>query len=377
MAGLFDYLAWRGDLDFNVSPFNPVDNIIISQLAYLTMDGIVPSPEQKEGISIDLAVRVYNEKIKEPGFKLSSIFKEDHELIRALGSSRRFGSCQLFGYVNHVNAEHEIQFSAICVCLSGGLTFIVFRGTDCSIVGWKEDFNMCFKDVIPSQIEAVKYLEKMAPQIKGSLYIGGHSKGGNLAIYAAASCSNRIKKRIKCVYSNDAPGFNEKFLSCDGFKKIKNRIHFYVPQSSIIGMFMDHGADTTVIKSSENGIMQHNLYSWNVTHNDLVYAEKSTAGSQFVNSTLRGWLENIDNEKREQFIEALYHILSMANVQSTSELETSWVSIAWRVMKSLGGVEESKRKIIKETIKELFLSAGRNIETLMKHEDGRMNQNNI
>ncbi|MCL2210876.1 MAG: DUF2974 domain-containing protein [Treponema sp.] len=368
MAGLFDYIEWRGDLDFNVSPFNPVDNIILSQLAYLTLDGIVPSPEEREGISIDLAVRVYNEKIKEPGFKLSSIFKEDHQLIRALGSSRRFGDCQLFGYVNHVDARRELQFSAVCIHISDGYTFVAFRGTDCSIVGWKEDFNMCFKDVIPSQIEAVKYLEKMAPMIRNRLRVGGHSKGGNLAIYASANCDNKIKKRIKNIYCNDAPGFNDNFLSSKNFKEIRNRIQFFVPQASIIGMFMDHGADTTVIKSNEDGIMQHNLYSWEVTYNDLVRAERATVSSKFINNTLRGWLENIDNEKREQFIESLYHILSMANIQSTAELETSWFSITGRVLKSLSSVEESKRKIIRETISELFVSAGRNIETLIKPE---------
>jgi len=369
MAGIFDYLKWRGDIDFNASPFNPVDNIIFSQLAYLTLDGIVPSPGQKEGISIDLAVRVYNEKIKEPGFKMSSIFKEDHDLIRALGASRRFGDCQLFGYVNHVDVDREIQFAAVCIYTSDGYSFVAFRGTDCSIVGWKEDFNMCFKDVIPSQTEAVKYLEKMAPVIRGRLRIGGHSKGGNLAVYASANCSNRIKRRIKTIYCNDAPGFNENVLSGKGFKEIKDRIIFFAPQSSIIGMFMDHGADTTVVKSGENGLMQHNLYSWNVTHNDLVRAEKSTEGSRFVNKTLRGWLENLDNEKREQFIEALYHIIVLADVKSTAEFETSWLSIAGRVLKSLGSVEESKRKVIKDSMKELFLCAGRNIEALIKQEE--------
>ncbi|MCL2196085.1 MAG: DUF2974 domain-containing protein [Treponema sp.] len=369
MAGIFDYLAWRGDLDFNVSPFNPVDNIIFSQFAYLTLDGIVPPPEEKEGISIDLAVRIYNEKIKEPDFKLSSIFKEDHDLIRALGSSKRFGNCQLFGYVNHVDIEREIQFAAVCIYTSDGYSFVAFRGTDCSIVGWKEDFNMCFKDVIPSQIEAVNYLEKMAPVIKGRLRVGGHSKGGNLAIYASANCGKKIKKRIKTVYSNDAPGFNDKFLSSRGFKEIKDRIRFFAPQSSIIGMFMDHGTDTAIIRSSESGLMQHNLYSWDITHNDLVRAQRSTVSSQFINKTLRGWLENMDNEKRERFIEALYDIISLANVKSTAELETSWLSITGRVLKSLGSIEESKRKVIRETIGELFNSAGRNIDTLVKQEE--------
>jgi hypothetical protein len=368
MACLFDYIKWRGDLDFNVSPFNPVDNIIFSQLAYLTLDGIVPGPEDEEGISIALAVRVYNEKSSRPGFKLSSIFKEDHDLIRALGASRRFGNCQLFGYVNHVDEDREIQFSAVCIYTSDDHCFVAYRGTDSSIIGWKEDFNMCFKDVIPSQLEAADYLEKMAPQINGSMRVGGHSKGGNLAIYAASNCGNNIQKRITKIYSNDAPGFNKKFIYSDGFNAVKDKISFYVPQSSIIGMLMEHGTDYTVIKSNENGIMQHNLYSWDVSYNDLVRAGKSTVGSKFINNTLREWLANLDNGEREDFIEAIYYILNAADIKSISELDTSWLSVVSRVFKSLNTVEESKRKMIRQTLKELIRSAGNNIDTLLKQE---------
>jgi len=368
MACLFDYITWRGDLCFSDSPFNPVDNIIFSQLSYLTLDGIVPGPEEKKGISIALAVRIYNEKLKDPEFKQSSIFKEDSDLIRALGASRRFGNCQLFGYVNHVDTNREVQFSAVCVYTSDGHCFVAYRGTDSSIVGWKEDFNMCFKEVIPSQLEAVTYLEKMAPKIKGHLRIGGHSKGGNLAIYASSHCGKKITRRITNIYCNDAPGFHEKVLSGEGYKAIKDKILFFVPQASIIGMFLEHGSKYTVIKSSESGIMQHNLYSWEVTYCDLVRAEKSTAGSRFINNTLKEWLKNIDNDKREQFIDSLYYILNAADVKTVTELENAWFSTAGRVLKTLGTVEESKRKLIKQTIKELFNSAGRNIDTLLKEK---------
>ncbi|GBU28193.1 hypothetical protein R84B8_01751 [Treponema sp. R8-4-B8] len=366
MACLFDYIKWRGDLDFNVSPFNPVDNIIFSQLSYLTLDGIVPGPEDNEGISIALAVRVYNEKSSQPGFKLSSIFKEDNDLIRALGASRRFGNCQLFGFVNNVNEDREIQFSAVCVYTSDDHCFVAYRGTDSSILGWKEDFNMCFKDVIPSQLAAVDYLEKMAPKINGSLRVGGHSKGGNLAIYATSKCDSKIQKRITTIYSNDSPGFSKEFINSSGFNAIKDKICFYVPQSSIIGMFMEHGTDYTVIKSNESGLMQHNLYSWDVAYNDLVPAEKTTVGSKFVNDTLREWLANLDNEERENFIEAVYHILTAADIKSLSELDTSWFSLLGRVYKSQSNMEDSKKKIIWQTLKELVHSAGRNLDTLLK-----------
>jgi len=369
MANIFDYLSWRGDLDFKTSPFNPVDNIIFSQLSYLTFDGIVPPPEEKCGISIELALKIYNEKLNSPEkMQTTSFFKEDADLIRVMGLSRRFGNCQLFGFTRKHDITKELQFAAVCIYTDDGYCFIAFRGTDSSLVGWKEDFNMCFKDTIPSQIEAVNYLEKIAPLINGQLRIGGHSKGGNLAIYAASQCNKTIQKRITEIYSNDSPGFNEKIISSEGYSAIKNRIHSFVPQSSVIGMLFKHQNEHNVIKSSGSGILQHNLYTWEVTHNNLVLSEKSTLSSQFINRTLREWLLNFDNEHREEFIEAFYHIINAADVKTLTELEKSWFTAAGKVIKSLGNADESKRKLIRSTLKELFRCAARNFETFIKQK---------
>ncbi|MCL2804698.1 MAG: DUF2974 domain-containing protein [Treponema sp.] len=369
MANLFDYLNWRGDLDFKASPLNPVDNIIFSQLSYLTLDGIVPGFEDKEGISIELAMKIFNEKlIGSDGMKLTSIFKDDPKLIYVLGNSKRFGNCHLFGFVNHVDTNREIQFSALGVHTNDGGCFIAFRGTDSSIIGWKENFNMSFKEIIPSQIEAVAYLEKIASMIKGPLRIGGHSKGGNPAIYAASHCSKKIQKRITVIYSNDSPGFHDKVISSAGFAAIKDRIRSYVPQASVIGMVLKQGYDNTVIRSSQSGLLQHDLYSWDVTYNDLIHLNKSTIGSRFINKTLREWMENLDTERSEQFIEAMYHIFSSADFKSIYELEVSWFATASRIIKSLSHIDLPTRRLIRKILIELFRSAGRNIDTLLTNE---------
>jgi len=369
MSNLFDYLTWRGDLDFKTSPFNPVDNIILSQLAYLTLDDIVPGPGDKDGITMDLAIRIYNEKLHSPeGIKQTSIFKDDPKLINALAASRRFGDCHLFGYINHVDTNREIQFSALTIRINDGSFFLAFRGTDISIVGWKENFNMSFKEVIPSQIEAVNYLEKMASMVKGHLRVGGHSKGGNLAMYAASQCNKKTQERITIVYSNDAPGFHDKVISSAGFTAIKDRIRSFVPQSSVIGMFLKHGYDNTVIKSSQSGLMQHDLYSWEVTHNDLVRVDKATISSRYVNKTLMEWIESFDPVRREQFIEAIYYIISESEIKSIHELEVSWFASACRIIKSLGHIDSQTRKLLRNFIAELFRSAERNFDTLLINE---------
>ena len=370
MANLFDYLLWRGDLDFTQSPFNPVDNIILSQLSYLPLDGIVSGPGEN-GIGISAAVNILNEKINNstPELRPRMMYKDDPALIKALISSNRFGNCQLFGYVNHIDHARDVQFSAVSIHIGDGSCFIAFRGTDLSLAGWKEDLNMGFKDVIPSQLEAVDYLEKMASMINGALRVGGHSKGGNLAVYAASYCRKEIKKRITEIYSNDAPGFNEKVIKSEGYAEIRERIKLVVPQASVVGMLLEHGCDYSVIKSSQAGLLQHTLYSWEVTHNDMVYVDKVTVGSRFVDKTLKEWIGNLDNERREKFLDGLYSILDASGVKSISELEKSWLKAAGRMVKSLGNIDDSTKQHLRKTMRELFLSASRNIDTLLKPEE--------
>jgi len=367
MNNLFNYLTWRGDLEFTQSPLNPVDNVILCQLSYLPLEGIVPGPGEKDGINVRLAMDMLQEKLKDDTkLKPLLMFKDDPLLISALASSNRFGNCSLFGYINHIDANREIQFSAVCVYTDDGSSFIVFRGTDFTFVAWKEDFNMSFKEIIPAQIEAVNYIEKMAPLIKGPLRLGGHSKGGNLAVYAAANCQKKIQKRITEIYSNDAPGFHKNVIESEGFTAIKDRVRSFVPQSSVVGMLLEHGFDYTVIKSSQTGLLQHDLYSWEMTHNNMVLVDNTTVGSRFIDKTLRDWIDNLDNKHREQFCDAMFSILYASEAKSLPELESSWFKAVGRIIKSLGSIDESTRNIIHKALGELFNAARRNIDTLFK-----------
>jgi len=370
MADLFDYITWRGDLDFVKSPLNPVDYLIFSQLSYLPFDGIVPTPKEKGGISLHLALEIILEKLHttEVGFGPVLGFKEDPDFINALITSNRFGNCHLLGYVNQVDTEKEIQFSALCIHTSHDNCIISYRGTDSSFVGWKEDFNMAFKEVIPAQQEAITYLEKMALHIKGELQTCGHSKGGNLAVYAASFCDKKTQNRITGIYSYDAPGFHESVIKSDGYAKTKGRIHCYIPQASIIGMMLERGCNYNVVKSNKAGLMQHNLFSWEVTHNNMVHAERIDLKSRYVDKTIREWVSNLDNDKREQFIEGIYKILRSSEVKSVHEMESSWPISLGRIIKSLGNIDESTRVLTLKTIAGLFRSARNNLNTLIDKE---------
>ena len=367
MADIFDYLSWRGDLEFSKSPLNPVDYLIFSQISYLPFEGIVPGPDEGGSISIHLALSNLEEKLhnKNGKHKVKLLFHDEPFFIKTIMSSQRFKNCKLLNFVNQIDTKREFQFSAVCIYTDKSCC-IAFRGTDANFIGWKEDFNMAFRDTIPSQTEAVKYIEKAAVKIDGRIELCGHSKGGNLAMYSAAFCSGEIKKRITGVYSYDAPGFNGNVIKSGEFSSVKDRIHSYIPQGSVVGMLLEHGNEHTVVKSNETGLMQHSLFSWEVIHNDLSRAEKITVGSLFIGKTIREWVDSLDNVQREKFIKAIYKILNASEMNSIHEMEDSWVTAAGRIIKSLGNIDEETRKLIFNVLAELLRSAGRNINKLIK-----------
>ena len=272
MANVFDYLDWRGDLSFRHSPFNDVDNIIFSIIAYYPFDGIVGGGFGRAAVPLPEAAKKLYEAAKDDEAlqRLFTFGRRHLDFMLRLAGVPRYSGCRLCGYVNKVDVESEMQFAAITVMIPDTPAYVSFRGTDTAIIGWKEDFNMILNDTIPAQIEAAAYLNTAAKHIRGKINSGGHSKGGNLAVYAAAFCGRSVQRRIKNVYSNDAPGFNKKIVSSDQYKNIEKKICCYIPESSVVGLLFEYTKDYKVVKSSETGIMQHDPFSWEITGKDMV-----------------------------------------------------------------------------------------------------------
>jgi hypothetical protein len=367
MTNIFDYIRWRGDLSFHQSAFNPVDNIILTHLSYLPFDGIVPTPDEKNTISIADAAKMIAAVLarKPEAFDDVLVCKEDPALLAALGSCERYKHLKLSGYVNQIDLKQEKQFSALTIMTGDRSSLIAYRGTDNTLVGWKEDFNMSFSTAVPAQKEAVIYLEKMAGQFRGKLRIGGHSKGGNLAVYAAAFCEKKVQYRITAIYSNDAPGFSREVIISSGYQAIKKRVHSFIPQSSIIGMLFEHDDDYTVVKSTQTGIMQHDIYSWEISHNDVIRLDTVTQGSHFVDRTLKEWIGGMNKEQRQRFSDALYDILSSTEVKSLPQLTAGWFKNTALMIQTYKDIDESTRDLISQTISALFKSAKNNIYTLL------------
>ncbi len=414
MADLFDYFKWRGDLSFGQSPFNEVDGMILARLSYIPFeyagkgmddaDGRQANAENAAGDEradaenatsgertdaenttggerADTEHTVHGERanaknavcsrwmdsegftaaetapsiLAVPNIQDKTVLKEDVPFLEEIAKCPRFRNLPIHAYENKIDPEQQSQFSAITVELGKNLHYVAFRGTDSTLVGWKEDFNMGFMTPVPSQKMAVKYLEKVAKQFSGPMIVGGHSKGGNLAVFASAFCAPALQKRIRTVYNFDGPGFEQKILDTKGYQRICGRVKTFVPQSSVVGMILFHEEEYTTIHSNRpTGFLQHDTFSWEVERDHFLHLESVDPGSQILDSALKTWLSNMTYEQREKFIEAIYQILLETNAQTTKDLEGNWFANAKSVLKSIKNLDEDTRKAVGQALGNLM-----------------------
>lgn len=355
MANIFDYLRWRGDLSLKQSEFNEIDNLILSRFSYFPFDNII---EENETVSIkELSERFKKENVDE----MKILWDDDINLFPLMGETNRFGEMRATKYINKIDEEQEKQFSAITILMPDDTIYVSFRGTDNTIVGWKEDLNMSFKNHVASQIDSVKYLETIAKNYPNKIRVGGHSKGGNLAVYASVFANNEVKDRIINIYNNDGPGFSDEITKMTEYKQMIEKVHTFIPQSSVIGRLLNHEEKYTVLESTQKGIMQHDLYSWQLLGKNFIYLDEVTNGSEFVDKTIKGWLIDVDPKQREQVIDVLFEILNNTDAQTLAALKANWFVNAKIILKTYKNIDEKTKEIISQTLYALFKIAKDNI----------------
>ena len=350
MANIIDYLEWRGDIPFSADIFNEVDGLILSQFCYVLLDGIVPGRSITKRISLREAYRRYD-PLSVPVKGRIATFEQDNILFRKLAESARFGNTMLSGYVNFTDAEEEIQFSALSCFLSDGSVFAAFKGTDGTVVGWKEDFNLSYMQQTSGQLNAVNYLNENFNDFSHTIRIGGHSKGGNLAVYASAYCNNNIKEKITNIYSYDGPGFRREIVESPQYRAILPRVMSFVPESSIVGMLLASDMEQRIVKSSAMGISQHIAYTWELKRNRFVIADKLTRSGNVINKTISGWLDEFSDDERQIFVDTLFGILEAPDKPTLREISSpsSYAAII-RAMRSL---TPEQQKVMREAMKKI------------------------
>ena len=358
MANLMDYLDWRGDLTLEISPFNEVDALILAELSFVDFDGIVPPPELGRGLPLNEAAEAFFARHGGKDVPMGVLVPDTiSKMLRKLMTSPRFRYMTLNGYTALLDDSIEQQFAALTIDLGNGSIYISFRGTDDTIVGWKEDLNMGFLEEIPSQKQAVEYVARVARQYSDkTIRIGGHSKGGNLAVWAGVFCPTAVQRRIAAVWSNDGPGFHEDILSLPRHIRLAERIHTIVPKSSVVGMLLEHEEDYTVVDSSQQGLMQHDGFSWEVLGNHFVRLHSVTRQAQLTDQELRGWVQGLTVEQREKFVDSAFQVLEASGAQTLTDLKADSFKAVRPMVRALKDLDKETREALLKFMSILFMS---------------------
>ena len=348
MGNIMDYINWRGDLSFEQSKFNEVDNLILACFSYVNLDGIPAVAEQK-GIEL--------KNLAEEFMKLHTMeeLEADKSFIRLapfmmleMAETNRFGNSVIRNYVNEIVTEAEQQFAAVEIVLEDGTSYVSFRGTDDTIIGWKEDFNLS-TGVVPAQERAVEYVRRVSENTTGMLRVGGHSKGGNLAIYGAVMCKEAHEKILE-VYSNDGPGFSKEFQELPETEVMMDKIIRIIPEYSIIGTLLEHEKAPVIVASSSKGLLQHDGFSWEVQGPALVRRDSlSRTALRFI-AILHKWIDGMDMEQKKVLIEDLFATLQASGYENLSEVQSGGLKSLAAMVKRVEKFAPESRGMMQELL---------------------------
>ncbi len=344
------YLKWRGDLSVKDYPFNEVDALILSELVYIHFENIVPGVEEDGCITI----REANARYEKSTVREMFYYKDKEHLFDVLAFCPRFADMTLCNYVSTYDEKAQEQFAAMHVNVAPNFTFIAFRGTDSTVVGWREDLNMSFMMPVPAQKSAVEYVEKTAKGLFKKFCFGGHSKGGNLAVYSAVFCNPRLQKKIVSIYNFDGPGFNRKMVNDEAYKRVEDRIATFVPEQSIVGLLMEHEEDYKVVESTEFAILQHEGFSWVIDRDHFVTVDEVDKFSKNFSVTLKAWLAQMNVEERKAVVDAFFDVFVNAGIDDFMEIIDMDVKQAGLLLKEVAKVPQAQRDKVMKLIKLLI-----------------------
>lgn len=350
---VFGYLA-REFETLDERPLGDVDSLALACASYYRLPPEAASAWGAEGMPVtDLLRADWVSGMTEGLWDPDGLSR----LLVCMAASPRLRGVRVCHYVEDFDEAAEKQFSACTLLLPSGGAYVSFRGTDNTLVGWREDFNMAFETGVPSQRAATDYLERVAGLVEGPLYVGGHSKGGNLAVYAACTCSDAVSSRLVRVFSHDGPGFTAETLASDGWRARAGLVSKTVPRSSLIGMLFEQQEDYAVVDSSVVGVSQHDPFSWVVEGSDFVRLEGLGRGAGFVDGTLNEWISSMTREEREGFVDTLFSVLSAGGEDTFAALSDNWQTSVPAMLRELGGLEPDRRDHIMRALAMLFRSA--------------------
>lgn len=363
---LLDYLDTEF-ASFDEKPFNPVDSAVLSQFCMVRAEGVVPALRERTSF-LDLgtvvenllspargAVRFVDTLRAElyPTMFTGLAPERVKQNLLALAASPRFRDVRVRDYLSLFDTERQTQFAAMTFVYRKEFAYVGFRGTDTSLTGWRENFNMAYTSPVPAQEQAARYLQAVASRATKRLLVGGHSKGGNLAVYAALKSAPSVQNRIECVYSHDGPGFKAGTFQPGDWAALEGRIHRTVPQDSLIGMLMESHATPRVVKSTAKGIDQHSVFTWEVADDDFVYLDSLTDGAQFTDTVLTEWLSGFSDNEAAVVVDAFFEAVEASGAQDATDLLSGGAKAISRVAEAAKRTNPATRATLLAALKPL------------------------
>ena len=366
MANIIDYVERRGGVPFAQLPLTEVDALVLSTLAYMPL-GIAVSGEFDGGVPLSQVAQALlgcDACSKRAGNTLA----HDRQLLRAIAKSERFGGVRATGFVELYDEAAQEQFSAVTF-LAGDEILVAFRGTDGTIVGWKEDFNMSFEREVPAQRSAVDYAQRAHRALGRPMTLAGHSKGGNLAAYAALFADDQTRRAIRMAYNFDGPGFNDLAVARRA-ADVASRIRTIVPQGSLVGMLLWHSEPFSIVHSDGTGVLQHDPYTWQVMGGRFVPADTRSLGSRYADATVRDWLANLPTATRKKAIDGIYELISSPRDRELSDLLDA--QSLFSILHRMTTIDGETRRAIEKMIAMLALSAAEAVPGLIGDAAGEL-----
>lgn len=348
MSDLTNWPGETGALSLTEKEFDTVDALAAACISYLEFDGLSDGKGATFAEAEELGLILEN---------AGTFYPRQRELFRRMAGSRRYGECRIRYFINLTDEQIRMQFSALCIDLTDGTTCVVFRGTDNSVIGWHEDFDMAYLPVVPAQTAAAFYLGKVAGKHDRPLRVIGHSKGGNLAVYAAAAADSETLAQIREVRSFDGPGLSDGVFASDGFAAIRPKLYCCFPQTAIIGRLMNYPENAEVILSHADGIRQHDPFSWEISNAALTGLEGPDATSDLICETLHEWLDHSTDEQRAAFVDTLFQMVDPAEVTHLRDLGTDRLKKLTTAIGRVREVDPETRKVFARLLGQ-FLTLG-------------------
>ena len=348
-----DYLRWRGDLTFRQDGFNEVDNLVLCIISYINFRRItaVHTTEPSAAPTLAQVAPLLTEEDDQLGLSELSYLP----LVQLAAKTPRFRGVRLFAYTHEYDEAQAKQFDALSFLLPDGTLFVAFMGTDTSLAGWKEDFLLGCQPEVPAQKKAVAYVKAVAGQYpRRKLMLGGHSKGGNLAVYGGIFVPLAIQRRISAVWSNDGPGFYGAVLETPQHARLEGRIHSIVPKSSVVGMLLEHEESYTVVDSDQTGLWQHDGFSWQVLGTQFVHLDDVSREGKLVDEALSAWADSLNTQQREALADALYSVFTASGAKTLSDLNEEKLKSAAAMLKTYKNLDRETRRMVTEALMLFF-----------------------